>query len=532
MKKLIGLIVALFFIAGCGGGGSSYSKKTPIDPPSQKSFTIGDGITINEIKNTSNSDITLNLTSSKDIYLAVISKYDNQKISIEDSTSNSNLVEYKRENQNRVYKSSFMKIPPKVLNFNKNAFNMLKQRNKYSNNKKRETNNRLFSFKRETQIDDTQQFCIDINSYNSSCSKYITLIAKKITNAQDRRLIIWVAQDEYNSGKITDDMLNNLANEFLQDGNDNDIYDWDTNIHDKEWGADAENNNSKLIGFDKTIHLALFNFDDKYNDNNYNGVAGFYWKKDNFKKSEVPASNEKIMVYINSYVYRKNEKEVYTTLAHEFTHLINFYQREVKIGIDDATWFKEFLAETTENLVKDKLNYDTNDRYKQFNYHNYWPVTKYVDQDIRPYSSVHTFGAFLLRNYGGAQLLHNISLNPNSNEQAIMDTTGINSFETLLKNFSIAYLLSSEDDLDESIPKFNYQGQKVEDYNGITYTLDPVNFYNINGGPTFYSSGTMYKDGILFYEVGENLIGKVNINIKIQKGANIIIVTKDSNNWL
>jgi len=500
----------------------------------------------------------------------------------------------------------------------------------------------------KVKVNDVEKFCIDMNNFN--CTNSINLTAKKIINVQDRRLIIWVAQDEYNSGKITDDMLNNLANEFLQDGNDNDIYDWDTNIHGKEWGADAQNSNSKLIGFDKTIHLALFDFADKYNNSKYNRVAGFYWKKDNFKTSAVPASNEKIMVYINSYIYRKNEKEVYTTLVHEFTHLINFYQREIKIGIDDATWFKEFLAETTENLVKDKLNYDTNDRYNQFNGDNYWPVTKYVDQDIRPYSSVHTFGAFLLRNYGGAKLLHNISLNPNSNEQAIIGATN-SDFNTILQNFASAYLISNlkdpqlnqiitdtpkdthtfnvgangvtiikipnsqstsiklnlEDYKDvyvasishsdqeikvsspqmqdfrlsnlnkqnrvfsnkinyknivnkvsyfnniqvkqflnlkhkkiankrlvkllratnnEKLYKFNYEEPIESQYNSIIYQLDPVNFYNLDEKPKFNSDLNLYKDGILFTKIGNDLNDEVDINVTMDDKADIVIVAK------
>jgi len=504
----------------------------------------------------------------------------------------------------------------------------------------------------KVKVNDVEKFCIDMNNFN--CTNSINLTAKKIINAQDRRLIVWVAQDEYNSGKITDSMLNNLANEFLQDGNDNDIYDWDTNIHGKEWGADAQDINSKLIGFDKTIHLALFDFADKYNDDNYNGTAGFYWKKDNFKTSEVPASNEKIMVYINSYAYRKSDQEVYTTLAHEFTHLINFYQREVKIGIDDAIWFKEFLAETTENLVKDKLNYDTNDRYNQFNGNNYWPVTYYPNYNFSQqdflnfYSSVHTFGAFLLRNYGGAQLLHNLSLNYNSDEQAIIDATN-SDFNAILQNFASAYLISnlqnpqlnkvitdtskdthtfnigangvtiikipnskstsiklnledykdiyvasishSNQEIKVSSPqmqnnnffnlrqfrrvssnkikhtilnevnhfnnvkvkellslkrkktnkkfqkllrqnnndrlyKFNYEEPIESQYNSIIYQLDPVDFYNLDEKPKFNSDLNLYKDGILFTKIGDDLNDEVDINVTMDDKADIVIVAK------
>jgi len=509
-KILLPIFIALILV-GCGGGSNTPTKYSN----TQQNFTIdSDDVTSNTIEKTADSKITLNLETYKDVYVAVTSRFKNQDISISDSISSNKIENSYREVSNS---KSYIKTPQKVIDFrDKIAPKLLK-----SSRGKKLQEFRITSQKRVTTLGDEDNFCIDMGDKDHNCTKHITLKARKIvdsveTKFGDKKLVIWVPDSEYNSD-VTDSMLDELADKFLQDGDANDIYDWDTNVHGKEWGGDAQNIDKDVISGTDTIDIALY-------DMHNNSVAGYFWAKDMFTKSTVPASNERVMIYVNSKMYRANKEEVFTTLAHEFTHLINFYHRDILLGLNDHTWFKEFLAETTENLVASKLNYNVI-RYKEFNEKNYYPITSWYDS-IYNYATVHSFGAFLLRNYGGAKLLHNISLNKNSDEQAIMDATGVKDFTKLIREFSEAYLLSDRDNLKDSIPKFNYIGTIHSHYGNVTYDLKPINFYSYDPEPTFYSGGTLKKDATLYYKVGENLIGDITIDIKIEKGADVEIITQ------
>ena len=389
------------------------------------------------------------------------------------------------------------------------------------------------------------------SSYN--CTEQVDAKAKKIvknisTKQGSKNLIVWVADDEYNdgsifsSGSITQNMVDKLANVFLQNsdnnGYDDDIYDWDTNIYGKEWGADAQNIDSHLIGNNDTINILIFNADTK-------GLAGYFHPKDNFIKSYIPASNEKIMFYVNSQLYSQDEKETFTTLAHEFQHMIHFYRRTIN-NIEDNTWFDEMMSEATEDLLATKLKYDgprnvdyrdgtagysgnSGGRYPNFNRYNYLSLTNWGNSVV-DYSKVSSFGAFLLRNYGGsiggAKVLHDMMYSTSSNEQAVLDATGESSFENLLNKWGEGVILSDVDDLDNSKPRYNFGDFKTTAFDGITYKLGSINFFNYSPKPKMLSSKTLNRDANLYYKIGSNLSGTVKVDVNIEKGGDVIIIAK------
>ena len=335
-------------------------------------------------------------------------------------------------------------------------------------------------------------------------------------------------------------MVDKLADQFLQNsdsnGYDDDIYDWDTNIYGQEWGDDASSIDSGLIGNNDTINILIYNM-------NKENLAGYFWAKDNFKTSKVPASNEKIMFYINSELYAVDEKETFTTLAHEFQHMIHFYQRGIKLSLDDSIWFDEMMSEATEDLVATKLKYkgprnvdyrdgsaggayNSKGRYPGFNEYNYISLTNW-NNNIINYYNVSSFGAFVLRNYGGAKTLHDMMYSKDSSELAVLDATGETDFETLLNKWAEGVILSDVDDLDSSKPTYNTGDFTETTYNGITYKLGSINFFNYDPKPTMSSSKTLNKDANLYYKVGDGKIsGEVKIDVNIEKGGDVIIIAK------
>ena len=546
MKKSLYMLISAFVIIGCGGGGSvgSVDKSKSYYKSSKKTFNIYNSNQIVKVSKTGNSEITLNVNSPKDIYVVVTSHFNNQKISISSPSATADI-----ESNSRVKNSSneekFYKIPLTVLNFKAPPTVDSDIEHKRIINK---------SYKL-TEEGDTFNFCMDIKSeYDYSCKRYVQSTAKKViknisTPYGNKNLVVWVEDDVYKdsmlpSGYITQDMVDKLADTFLKEGSDNDIYNWDTNIYGEEWGDDASEIKKNLILNNNTINILISTIYDK--NGNDDTIAGYFHKKDNYKSTYVEASNEKIMFYINSKLYQSDEKETFTTLAHEFQHMIHFYQREIKLGLIDSTWFNEMMSETTEDLVATKIEYhgprnvDYRDgtagysgnrggRYPNFNKYNYLSLTNWGNSVV-DYSKVSSFGAFLLRNYGGssggAKVLHDMMYSTSSNENAVLDATGESSFESLLNKWAEGVILSDVDDLDNSKPRYNFGDFKNTTYGGITYKLGSINFFNYSPKPSMNSSKTLNKDANLYYKVGSNLSGKVKIDVNIEKGGDVIIIAK------
>ena len=335
-------------------------------------------------------------------------------------------------------------------------------------------------------------------------------------------------------------MVDRLANTFLQEGSDNDIYDWVTNLFGKEWGS---HNYSNLIGFDGKIHILIYKMESST-------TAGYFHPKDNYFKTSIPASNEKIMFYINStllsgnasgYEGEKGEKETYSTLSHEFQHMIHFYQRDVLKNINDTTWFNEMLSEATEDIIATKINYegprnvDPNDgsagvpgndggRYPYFNSSNYYSLTLWSN-DIYHYALVSSFGAFLLRNYGGAKLLSDLEKSNKADINALEEVTS-KTLHTLINEWGIAVILSDQTSLPSNLPQMNFGDFKLTTLNNITYKLGSINFFNYTPQPYMSNDKTINSNANLYYEVGENLDGTVLINVDFSKGGDVIVVTK------
>jgi len=522
MKKFLLSSLAVFALIGCGGGGGG-------DGTNIKNITINSSNQIERITNTGDTTINLTVPNKKDIYLVVTSRYDNQNISIDAPSAGDNT----QQNYKVLDAPKNPKEPEKVLEFRKIAKSLIKR-----DIKKR---SRITLLRRSVNEDDTETFCVDINS-RYQCTQEIDATARKVVTANtkygDKTLVIWVNDDEYPT-RVNQAMVDNLADTFLKDDDTNDdIYDWVTNVFGEEWGNTGDSN---LISDSDYIDILIYEMD---ND----GYAGYFWPKDNYTQSEVEGSNEKIMFYINSSLYyragytlEENEKEVYTTLAHEFQHMINFYQRTALNDLYDEVWLNEMLSETTEDLIATKIEYigpravePYNDgsagdpgidkgRYPDFNKYNYYSLTTW-NNSLPDYSKVSAFGTFLTRNYGGAKVLHDIMYSSNTDAKAVEDATGVD-FNTLLSKWSAAVILSDNEDTSINIPRYNFGDFKNVSYNSITYNLGSINFYNYDPQPKFKSKETIDANGNLYYHLGE-FEGSTTINVDIPQRADITIIAK------
>ncbi|MCF6245048.1 MAG: hypothetical protein L3J43_08415, partial [Sulfurovum sp.] len=401
-------------------------------------------------------------------------------------------------------------------------------------------------------------------------SKSTTATARKVisnisTAFGNKTLNIWVSDDSFGSNCtktkcVTQEMVDALADTFLKTGSNNDIYDWVTNIYGEEWNVEASKKYKNLIGSNNEITILLTDID---GDNSANGgVIGFFYAKDNLNKENMPGSNERVMFYIDAVMFANNDgsepwsinhkwpKEIVSTLAHEFVHMIEFCQKSILRDkkLESDTWLAEMIAETTEDLIATKIESsgprgvaytdgsagevnNEEGRYGLFNENNTLSLTTWRGA-LADYSKVNAFGTYLIRNYGGGQVLHDIMHNDYEDEKALeyaVHKASVGSgktFADLQKEWGIAVLLSDQEHLAPEKPTYNTGDFTVSQMGDVVYKMGAINFFNYVTKPTFSSCTTVKPQANCYYKVGDNLSGKVTIDLTLNDTTSATLIVK------
>ena len=194
---------------------------------------------------------------------------------------------------------------------------------------------------------------------------------------------------------------------------------------------------------DKIVILVSDLFGDASDDQD-GGVVGYFYQGDMYNQSYLNKnkasfgeinSNECEMFYIDALFLTKRPDTTYSTLLHEFNHMINYvlktvnymtkYPNATNFQVCD-TWFTEMLSMTTEDMFQGVLGIEDEDspkgRLPFFNYYYNYGFKLWDDSSISSYimyANTYAFGAFLVRNFGGIALLKQICQNDYVNEKAI-----------------------------------------------------------------------------------------------------------------
>ena len=545
------LFSTLLFVACGGGSKNSQSIQNSISKDISVA-TIPHVESIGMAKNV-HAEVSLG-QEPKDVYV-LLSNYGETNGAVEIKNSNKRTEKTTKYINKNHFKSTTIHAPHAVELFrkqiktflDKKQINTAKIDNKYSQRSKKD-------------VEGTEKiFYFDENAQQST----VATVRKSVSASTIfgvKTLNIWVANDSFGVGCpkvkcINQAMINALADSFLKPGLDNDIYDWVSNVYGQEWSG---HNNSNLIGVSNEVTILLSDID---NDNSqHGGVIGYFFPKDNFKKESISGSNERIMLYADAVLFANGNstwniddfwpKEMVSTLAHEFQHMIHFYQKSVLLA-DDATdtWINEMLSESTEDLVASKIRHSGSrgvdyrigsagesgnvlGRYPLFNANNRLSLTAWYG-GLENYSTVNAFGAFLLRNYGGAKVLHDIVHNNLTDKESIVHAVQQTpqgqgkSFNDLIKEWGVAVLLSDHDNLGVAVPHYNTGGYMPAQYNQSVYALGSVNFFNYNPQPNVFNAvGTVQSNANYYYKVGTKLTGKINIDLKLNGQTEATLIVK------
>lgn len=201
---------------------------------------------------------------------------------------------------------------------------------------------------------------------------------------------------------------------------------------------------------------------DIYNDNEEGRTMGFFNPADLFLNTSISSkiSNECEVIHIDSYFLNNNLNTVLSTLLHEFQHLLNFINKhdftkdfnKVDISLKYDDWFTEMLSQCCEEIFQERLGINDNASPKnRFNYgykrtdlgfKSHWRDNYYS----HAYANAYAFGTYLMRNYGGIKLIHDIATNGYVNEAAINIALKNNNYKetfySVLRKFPLVNIMT------------------------------------------------------------------------------------------
>ncbi|MCR4953611.1 MAG: hypothetical protein K6A43_05995, partial [Treponema sp.] len=265
------------------------------------------------------------------------------------------------------------------------------------------------------------------------------------------------------------------------------------------------------------------------------GTYGYFSSTDMRKNGY---TNQKQMIYIDSYFYSFDgsssakingtvydlRNQVYSTLVHEFNHLLNFCTKTVTYEQTSETWFTEMLSMLTEDLFSNYLGIDAKDSpvgrlsyYFDYNTNKGFSAWLSGDDVYCSYANCFAYGAYLVRNYGGIKLFKELAGNNKVNGDSVtaaLYKLGYNkTFEDTVKEFPLVLInynktsgitLNKSSD-DYRTDKLGFDAIKMYPYTVNTSTGD----VKVDSPPVYKSSkgegATLYPTGFTIHTIGKGI---------------------------
>jgi peptidoglycan hydrolase-like protein with peptidoglycan-binding domain len=228
-----------------------------------------------------------------------------------------------------------------------------------------------------------------------------------------------VFQNEYS------ERINSLETEF-----ENVIYPRVTAFYGTEWNP----------GIDKDSKITILLEPMK------NGFGGYFRSNDEYPKIQISDSNEREMVYLNS---ENVKSEIFKSLlAHEFTHLVTFNQKENIRNVIEDVWLNEARAEYASTIAGYDSVYSGSVLEKRVQIFKDNPFDSLVEWGGKPedYGSITLFINYLVDQYGAQVLKDTMTtaeVGINSINYALAKNGHIDNFDSVFKNWMIAVLMNN-----------------------------------------------------------------------------------------
>lgn len=417
---------------------------------------------------------------------------------------------------------------------------------------------------------------VNTTSRNWFTSDNTTEKAHTVLRAQgkvsNKIIKVWVENSFWGSGneKINATKLLPLFQKFCGEGatnlfaggtasspgtcSGNSIYQKVVDIVGEPWGSHRYNN--LIASNSNEIHIVLNKMPEM--GNGY--IGGFFFSANNVKRSSVAYSNEGLVFFLNAKIFGTQEgnsweitdphpQYMLSTLAHEFQHMIHFYQKNIVRNISSPVWLNEMASMVVEDLLAVFISGvgsgpafgDPSRLYSHFNYPlcdlTKWYETPQGKCNIHSsYGQAFSFGAFVARHKGGAQFIKKLVASDKNHFEAINDAVGEannpNAYKTWLARWG-ASIVARNKSIQSSAQSFpenanttvNYgfvqQGNSCQNANDAPclqkVTLTDTNKYplvGINGATGEKMPAFVYPHSQMISTVAANYNGEIKIPAK------------------
>jgi hypothetical protein len=309
-------------------------------------------------------------------------------------------------------------------------------------------------------LGDTKQFWVEDKN-----SQWIQISA--VLRALSTHSKVWVAQDRYsdtpnpNDNKLTQAQAQGIADKFDR------IYQYETPLFGYEYGGGLPGTDPNYGGIDgdPAVHILVYDIKYDYSISQTSGILGFFWAKDWYDQATLDRyqptlkTNQGELFYIDAFFADAYPEAIYSTLAHEFQHMIHFNTKNLQhhqtSETRSETWYDEMLSLLAEDVIAPMIGVPVT--------HNYHPILSRIptfldrynaaaltewlsgDEVLISYANVYAFGAYLARNYGGADLIKAIMENATANIASLNEALLANaqiSFTQALGRYGEAFIYS------------------------------------------------------------------------------------------
>lgn len=343
------------------------------------------------------------------------------------------------------------------------------------------------------QEGDTKELWVDAPSKkgsgilkSSSDGSYTKRVAT--LQAKGQKCYVWVVSNDGSGLTIDKEDVKKLADKFDEMySNIREVFGYESN-----WIFHISGKQETLVPIydvsdtEEMVNIVVYDIEGDYKPSQASGVLGYFWPKDYYSKSSdtsyvdsasaaiLSLTNEGKYFYVDSGFLTNSPSMVYSTLAHEFQHMINYGEKTVASlssattasdVLNYSTWFTEMLSMVCEDMVQQYLDIKDKDSpigrlaiFAQYYFGS--GITDWLDGDnvAMSYAGAYAFGAYLARNYGGTKLIKEIATNNYVDQKAItqaLKTCGYQeTFDSVFKKYVQALVLDNPPDA-AKVPSFN-----------------------------------------------------------------------------
>lgn len=326
---------------------------------------------------------------------------------------------------------------------------------------------------------------------------------------------VWVADSDWDgvnpdtNGKLHSVKVNAILDAFYPTGTGLNIYEKVRKLTgSSEWGTHSY---STLLppGYN---YIDLVYYDINC-DNIIGGTVGFFFSGNNFLNSVVAFSNESLVLFLDSKYFSVKDGTTWevtdkfpslslNTVAHEFQHMVHFYQKSVLKKINSSIWFNEMLSMAVEDAISshtlgisNSLIYSSTQGLGRFVRSSHcsliqWNLSHAECDILSDYAQAYSYSALLMRNFGGSSAISSILQNSEVDHQALdlaLKEKG-SSFRDSLRRLGVSLIINPKKG--SSPPGYIFSSLEEANFfsSGVNLNLPAGDPYSFINAPRIYDT--------------------------------------------